>query len=74
MFENSTFPKMAFLTLIKNKKCILLLQYCRSFSVLKDEDLQNIEYIEKDNFFFNGPVFEKSQRKDICATARKQKK
>ena len=25
-------------------------------------------------FFFNGPVFEKSSRKDICAAARKEKK
>ena len=74
MFENIEYPKKIFFEISKNIECKSLLQFCRTFSVLNDDDLQIIDYIQSDKFFFQGPVFGKKSKDIIMENARKEKK
>lgn len=71
-FSLNEVNKSIFLDIVKFSESTVLLQFCRSFSVLNDYELMNIEYIANDPFFFRGPVFKKTTRNEILENARNQ--
>lgn len=74
LFDHPNYPKQTFLEVISHAECKILLQFCRSFSVLNDYELENIDYIKSDDFFFQGPIFAKISRNEILEKARQEKK
>ncbi|KAK8849982.1 hypothetical protein M9Y10_018576 [Tritrichomonas musculus] len=76
IFDNNIYDKNSFINLASSNECMTLLLFCKTFSILNDSELNLIEYVQSDQFFFRGPVFHTEQfndRNEILKEARNQK-
>lgn len=74
VFEFQNFNKESFLKLASLNECTILLLFCKTFSVLDERELNHINYIRNDQFFFRGPVVYFNSKNDTLEIARNEKK
>ena len=74
IFDYHILDKKVFLNIASLHECKTLLLFCKTFSILEYDELNQISYIQDDQFFVRGPIFDFNDRNQIMKHARDVKK
>ena len=74
IFDFKIYDKDLFLSIASIHECKILLLFCKTFSVLSGNELVAINYIKRDQYFFNGPVIPLISKEESLKNARDEKK
>lgn len=73
-FDCHILDKKVFLNITSLHECKTLLLFCKTFSILEYDELNQISYIQNDHFFVRGPIFNFNDRNQILKASRDVKK
>lgn len=72
IFDFKIYEKSLFLNIASIHECKILLLFCKTFSVLSKNELDTINYIKQDRYFFTGPIIDIKNKDESFKNTREE--